>query len=166
MLKCTTCKTLKPDEAFCFDAPRTCRKGRAYQCRDCANMHARVYREKHRLQLRKASKLRMRAWRELYPKRVRQTSRNCSYRKIGLNGEQGYLDLYFEQKGRCKVCSRRMPKFGRYGLQADHDHKTNRYRGLVCSRCNMLIGFYETAFDLWAKVEGYLKSYEIPSLYK
>jgi Autographiviridae endonuclease VII len=166
MLKCTTCKKPRPEEDFCLDAPRTCRGGRAYQCRDCANKHARDYRKKHRLRLRRASKIRMRDWRKKHPRRVRLSSRNSSYRRIGLDGEQGYIDLYKKQKGRCRVCNRRMPKFGRYGLQVDHNHTTNTYRGLVCSRCNMLIGYYETAFKLWKKVEDYLHEYEAPSLHK
>lgn len=36
---------------------------------------------------------------------------------------------------RCEICG--LPESGKYGtLNVDHDHKTNKIRGLVCRLCN------------------------------
>jgi len=109
-------------------------------------------------------KLRMRKWRENNPGKATQNSRERNYKRIGLDGDAGYLKLYNEQHGLCAVCGELKPKFGRYGLQADHSHATGHHRGLVCARCNMLIGYYETAFELWKKVEDYLYEHEAAPL--
>ena len=43
--------------------------------------------------------------------------------------------MEFDQKGLCKICLR-PPKLGGLPLRTDHDHKSQRVRGLLCHRCN------------------------------
>jgi Recombination endonuclease VII len=164
LLKCSTCKQMKATDEFGPDAPRTCREGRSYNCRDCAAAHALKFREAHREKIRRQMKIRMRRWRKNHPGKATQTSRERNYKRIGLDGDTGYLEIYNKQRGRCAVCGEPKPKFGRYGLHADHSHATGQHRGLVCARCNMLIGYYETAFELWKKVEDYLHDHEAAPL--
>ena len=47
-----------------------------------------------------------------------------------------------EQYGKCKICEVELQVTGRTALTAcvDHDHKTKKVRGLLCSSCNFLIG--------------------------
>lgn len=50
-----------------------------------------------------------------------------------------YVQLIKEQLGRCAICDAdysESPKL----LSLDHDHKTGKIRGLLCGRCNMLLG--------------------------
>lgn len=59
------------------------------------------------------------------------------------------------QKGGCALCGRK-PKARR--LHVDHDHKTERVRGLLCYYCNRrVVGRHRDA-DLLEKVVKYLRS--------
>lgn len=56
-----------------------------------------------------------------------------------------YAEMLARQGGVCAICrqpetraSRRSRRPGR--LSVDHDHQTGRVRGLLCHKCNMLIG--------------------------
>ena len=44
--------------------------------------------------------------------------------------------LYEKQAGACGLCSKEL--HGKYHI--DHDHSTRKVRGLLCHRCNILIG--------------------------
>lgn len=54
--------------------------------------------------------------------------------------EADYDRMLKQQKGRCAIC-RRPPRTRR--LDVDHDHKTGRIRGLLCSNCNRFFGRLE-----------------------
>jgi recombination endonuclease VII len=49
------------------------------------------------------------------------------------------------QNGVCYACQQPEPVKGRR-LSVDHDHSTGLVRGLLCSRCNPIIGKLERAF--------------------
>lgn len=53
------------------------------------------------------------------------------------------IDDYFSalerQGGRCAICPRTEPGRGELWF-VDHDHKTGKARGLLCLRCNLLLG--------------------------
>lgn len=77
--------------------------------------------------------------------------------RYGLSPEQ-YLDKYIGQNGKCKICGRE-PAEGEY-LQVDHDHETREVRGLLCSRCNKAIGFFEEDLDIITQALKYLEEKE------
>lgn len=56
--------------------------------------------------------------------------------------------VHTHQRGVCFVCG--LPqadtKTGKKRLASDHDHETGEFRGLLCSRCNPLLGKLENAF--------------------
>ncbi|MEO8483323.1 MAG: endonuclease VII domain-containing protein [Acidobacteriota bacterium] len=56
-------------------------------------------------------------------------------RETGITLEQ-YDELLAKQGGCCALC--RQPP-GKNRLQVDHDHETNEIRGLLCSKCNVLL---------------------------
>lgn len=58
------------------------------------------------------------------------------YRKRYLYGVD-FITLYIEQEGRCKLCSE---EFAEDKLVIDHNHTTDKVRGLVCYPCNAAIG--------------------------
>ena len=69
---------------------------------------------------------------------------NLKY-NYGLTVEE-FEALWQQQKGLCAICKKVLTKEtgnGFVGHAVDHNHKTNRVRGLLCNRCNILVGFLE-----------------------
>jgi hypothetical protein len=64
---------------------------------------------------------------------VRGLKRNYNITK------ETYLALLDKQKKSCAACGEHESNFKRR-LHVDHDHKTGLIRGLLCTRCNPLIG--------------------------
>lgn len=62
-----------------------------------------------------------------------------------------YKILFDEQNGKCKICGKKVK------LVLDHNHKTNKVRGLICNHCNMALGIIENSLFL-NKALVYLKS--------
>jgi hypothetical protein len=52
-----------------------------------------------------------------------------------------YVVMLNEQDGGCAICHT-PPQRGQH-LAVDHDHKTGYVRGLLCTRCNLQLGWYE-----------------------
>lgn len=63
-----------------------------------------------------------------------------------------YDNMLLEQNGGCKICGRHPKK---YRLSIDHDHKTNKVRGLLCVSCNRALGRLEI---LWNEFHRYIES--------
>lgn len=57
-------------------------------------------------------------------------------------GVDAYQKLFEEQKGLCAICESPSSKsvIRTENLDVDHDHKKNLVRGLLCRRCNLMLG--------------------------
>jgi hypothetical protein len=62
------------------------------------------------------------------------------------------------QEGVCAICGG-VNKNG-FRLCWDHDHKTNLARGILCRRCNTLLGLCDDNTEILISMIGYLKEYE------
>ena len=56
-----------------------------------------------------------------------------------------------KQKGLCAICKERRR------LVLDHNHKTNKARGLLCYRCNGILGFLEKYRFAFVRASAYLR---------
>jgi hypothetical protein len=71
--------------------------------------------------------------------------------------EEDYQKMFEAQNGVCKICGNppyehaknKMSKV----LHIDHDHVTGKIRGLLCSRCNGALGWYEKCSE---EIKSYL----------
>lgn len=62
----------------------------------------------------------------------------------------------FEEQGRCcAICKTTSP--GKRGWHTDHDHKTGRFRGILCMRCNLGIGYLMDNCAILAESIRYLE---------
>lgn len=61
--------------------------------------------------------------------------------------------------GRCTACGSKPNGTYKNRLEVDHDHVTNQVRGLLCSRCNKVLGL---ANDDVLVLRGCVKYLEAP----
>jgi hypothetical protein len=109
------------------------------------------------------SKAEVRAYRREYRQRAhvkeatKKRSRVRLLRDYGLT-EQAFADLLYEQDYRCALC--KSPEWGSRGPHIDHDHISNKVRGLLCTCCNLALGMLgDDADSIW-RVWQYLRKSE------
>ena len=69
-----------------------------------------------------------------------------------------YEQLLLSQGGVCAICEDKpTPK---RKLSVDHEHQTGRVRGLLCTRCNMGIGYFRT-IKVMEFALRYMKEYTV-----
>lgn len=64
-----------------------------------------------------------------------------------------FNEMLDAQNGICLICPNP-------ASVVDHDHKTNKVRGLLCSKCNLGIGYFQDNPELLVKAAEYLKEVE------
>jgi hypothetical protein len=77
--------------------------------------------------------------------------------KYGLTLEE-YQQMLDATEGKCPICSVELVFEGKSAARAcvDHDHATGKIRGIVCSRCNLLIGKAKDDAALLMRAAEYL----------
>ena len=138
MRTCTMCRIPKGESQF--------RKRRA-NCRDCDTARHKEWRSRNREHMREYDR-----------KRWKSTDRWDDHirRKYGLSPE-GYAELLRKQDGKCAICKTSKPGGNRCArFHVDHIHGTKTIRGLLCSRCNRMIGTAEDNPKLLETAISYL----------
>jgi DNA-directed RNA polymerase subunit RPC12/RpoP len=77
-------------------------------------------------------------------------------RRYGITQSEWYR-LFEAQKFKCAICEKTQP--GGKGWHTDHNHKTKRVRGILCTHCNLSIGRYEGDRALYKKFDQYLEKH-------
>lgn len=125
---CTVCKQLRPVVDFRVRVDRAGK--RRGQCIPCMNKS-----QSSRRTTRPAIK-------RIKDNRVSRRARWKA--KYGIT-EGDYARLYRQQNERCAICHQPESVLNKVGsprlLAVDHDHVTNAVRGLLCTQCNMGIGY-------------------------
>jgi len=83
--------------------------------------------------------------------------------RYGIDLEQFEIK-HAEQNGACAICKQKKGSSSHrrsHPLYVDHCHKSKQVRGLLCARCNTLIGFLETAAHLVPKAVSYLEAHSL-----
>lgn len=112
--RCSKCKRALPATAEFFYKNRKLKHGLDYWCKTCKKKYDKIY---HKLK-----------------------NFNISIKD--------FEKLLEEQNQRCAICGRNFNElFRKYNNKTtvrtpriDHDHKTGKIRGILCNRCNMLLG--------------------------
>lgn len=82
-------------------------------------------------------------YRRQYPEKCRNSALKCKY-GVPLNQ---YDKLQEQQKRVCAICGRPERFKNQYSkvknLAVDHNHKTEKIRGLLCQTCNTALGAFE-----------------------
>lgn len=141
---CSKCKTEKPSEEF-WNQPDK-KDGKCYQCKKC----------------RAAAKRKSRL---THYHTIQQYNRKYKYHIEPLE----HNILFKKQGGVCAICGKKETvKRNKITqeLSVDHDHKTNKIRGLLCHSCNVGLGKFkdnpyllQSAIDYLNNVEGEKNEY-------
>lgn len=95
-----------------------------------------------------------------------------SARKSSLKRNYGitpldYERMYLKQAGACAICKRQNLDGLKKRLHVDHDHKTDKVRGLLCSNCNMALGAFQDSIEIMHYAEEYLERFlQTPAIQK
>lgn len=84
---------------------------------------------------------------------ARDEKRKARYAKAYKMTVAEYDQLTSNQAGACAIC-RRLPT-GKF-LFVDHDHRTHQVRGLVCHRCNIVLGVAQDDATVLQNAAAYL----------
>ncbi|MES1975755.1 MAG: endonuclease VII domain-containing protein [Pseudomonadota bacterium] len=141
---CTGCRVPKSLDLFAKDNGK--KDGRQSRCKDCQK----DYREQHK----ETGNEYTRQWRKAHPGydaaqnllyrqtnpglRAQQDRRKRLKKKYNLTPEE-FDALIAAQGGRCAICKTDTPG-GSGTWHVDHNHETGRVRGLLCVRCNPMLG--------------------------
>lgn len=140
--KCSKCNQTKKIEKFVKD--KRCKNGRRGYCYDCDNLYWKNYYKKHP---------------EYFNKRhTPKTDKNIWLKtNYGITLDD-YNRMFKEQDGKCAICGKPQIELN-HSLHVDHNHKTDRVRGLLCKYCNFRISVLE---DIYFKklADEYFKKYE------
>ena len=142
------CSKCKKEKTFSFFYNRKSNKdGKHYQCKQCMNGDVSKYRKTKR-----GTKIV-----EKYQKRRTEKYRQSRYEITVVD----YDLLMKEQNNCCAICGRPQEVLSR-SLSVDHNHLTNEVRGLLCDKCNLGLGFFDTDLlgDLFLiKASEYINEY-------
>lgn len=94
-------------------------------------------------------------WRQRNPHKTSLYGRVKTLKKYGLTIGT-WSKLFNRQDCRCACCGSDIPHSKR-GWHTDHDHRTGHVRGILCSPCNLAVGYYES--DRRNLVETYLRKF-------
>ena len=145
---CSSCKKLKPLEAF-YKESRV-KDGRMRRCKICHGLATAKYRTQNPEIYRKAS--------SKYWNKSSETKRhNAWLKRYGLSKEE-YEIMFNKQDGLCLICKKQCSSG--QNLSVDHCHKTGKIRGLLCKKCNSALGMLDDNIKYFQAAILYLKSYE------
>jgi hypothetical protein len=162
---CTGCVKTKPRSDFY--PQKDMRDGYRNNCNEChAKAHQDWYEKNRDREIE-----RVRTWQQSNPEKVNASHR----RRRALDPEQhkkrnreGHLRrkygltqnmfgaLVLAQLGKCAVCG----ELTAPELHVDHDHRTNKVRGLLCGKCNKAIGLLNDDPKLMDAAKEYLERSE------
>lgn len=130
--QCTKCGETKPTSEFYKQRGKYLRPN----CKSCENKRSRAYHHANR------------------DKRVKQISEYGKRSKYGIAPDE-YEKLVASHGGKCGICG--MEEVIGRALAIDHDHKSGKVRGLLCSNCNNGLGRFKDDIALLAKAIKYLE---------
>lgn len=81
-------------------------------------------------------------------------------RKFGITLE-AYKIIERKQHGKCAICGRTPEDDSmKHSLAVDHDHRTNKVRGLLCRHCNIGLGKLGDSVEGLQRAIAYLQNRE------
>jgi hypothetical protein len=134
MKKCAKCKVTKPFSEF-YKHKSTKDKLHCW-CKDCTKLYA-TNRKKEKAE------------------RVKSVERNRRLKEQYGITLKDYNEMLAQQNDCCGICGKHKSE-SKCCLAVDHDHATGHVRGLLCSNCNLGIGYLKDDLDILRNAVNYL----------
>jgi hypothetical protein len=147
------CKALNPQSLDNFYKDKTTKDGYKHRCRSCLQIRNKKFYAKHKDLL----KARVAKWKKNNPE---QNKSSKLLSKYGITLDQ-YRVMLNSQGNCCAICKTTTPdtKSNKF-FYVDHNHKTNKVRGLLCYHCNIALGMIRDNISVGLSLVEYLKKYE------
>jgi len=120
-------------------------------CQSCRNEYNRKYYKRNPQKINEAN----RKWREVNETPEYIFKRNLKVR-YGLTLEQ-YHKLLQAQENRCAICNQ---LFEDSKVCVDHNHTTGNVRGLLCTFCNVGLGYFREDSTIMNAAIKYINTYD------
>jgi len=139
---CSKCKERKSLSDFYKD--KNMKDGLSFHCKNCRLLYYR----KNKQRINKKTK----EYKDQHPRKLLGYRLKSTYNMT----VDEYDKLLEEQNKVCAICGKKKTSKNRYGahrLGVDHNHITNKNRGLLCTHCNTAIGslIKQTAYGITAQ---------------
>lgn len=85
--------------------------------------------------------------------------RDKNYRHIHNITLKQYNQIFKSQNGQCAICKTTKPGGPGGRLHIDHDHDTDKIRGLLCSKCNSALGSFQDNPEILKSAIQYLEKH-------
>lgn len=148
MKKCSKCGEEKPETEF-YKATyirQNGLRGLKNQCKECERERAAKWnQDNNKIRNARERKNRQRRPQQLW--------------KFGLT-EKEYRDLIGFQNNTCAICGQKETSTWRGTIRrlgVDHNHQTGQIRGLLCARCNAMLGLAQDSISVLEAAIKYLK---------
>lgn len=118
-------------------------------CIDCTRSY---HRDTYLADVQKHKNL-VAAYRKKNPDKIKEWGLQ---RKYGISLDT-YNRMFLSQGGRCAICRTDVPA-KKYGWHVDHDHSTEKVRGILCNKCNRGLGYLNDSLDILKAAIKYIES--------
>lgn len=149
MKLCKHCNQMKSIENFYGDGSKETR------CKSCVSVIRKAkYAENPQRIINRVAK-----YRNENPEKIRDTKLRQAY---GV-GTEYFNDKLKEQGGVCDICKRVVKTIWRgkeVRMALDHEHETNRPRGVLCIKCNRALGLLEENKSSVSNMIDYINKYK------
>ena len=116
-------------------------------------------RKKYSKEYRKNNVEKVRKYQRKYDKNNSSQKKNTTIkRNYGITLEE-YNIIFNNQQGCCAICKKHQDEF-KIPFGVDHNHKTGKIRGLLCGKCNLLLGYANDNITTLESATIYLKNNE------
>jgi len=145
--RCSYCKQIKPLSEFAKHRYR--KDGHGTVCKICQKKYCQ--RENFKITQKRYMQTpegrtvhRKRTYK--YLKRHPQIRRKIYLKSVYKMTIEEYTGLLLKQNGCCAICGKNQSEIGLF--QIDHKHSTGKIRGLLCAKCNWLLGMANENIDI------------------
>lgn len=133
-IPCGTCKVYKPKSAF-FKQKNN-HRGISNRCKECSKKYSTQ-------------------WRLNNPEKTFTVETRSRLKRLYNITLEDFYTLSKKQDNCCAICSKQLR------LEQDHNHEFGFNRGLLCGKCNKILGFAKDDVNILQAAIDYLHKWEI-----